>query len=209
MKRKFLLHLLVLAGLLSAAPAFAATCQNYTTLGALMTAGSCTIGSVTFSNFSYTNTVAANNVELASSGDGAQGSFAGLAFHTTGAWSTPFAINYTVNCAGCAFVGAHFNANIQPVFGAGGMTLNYTDSTGTYSASASNQDQFHAVDYATSDISNVLNAGGDNDRLQSLENDFYLSSTAASTPEPTSLLLFGSGFLVVGLAARTRRKRSV
>jgi hypothetical protein len=34
------------------------------------------------------------------------------------------------------------------------------------------------------------------------------TGTGGSTPEPTSLILFGSGFLALGLVARARKNRS-
>ena len=190
-----------------ASPAFGAACSTFANLQALLTAGTCDIGSVTFSGFTYNNSIAASAVNLTAAGTGVAGSFAGLALSTSGGFTTPFSLTYSVACVSCTFIGSQVNANIQPVFPAATMSLTYVDNGGTLTATATGQDQSHVLGGTGTSVSNVLNSGGSGDRLQSLQNNFYITPAGGGgAPEPTSLLLFGSGFLAVGLAARARRK---
>ena len=176
----------------------ASTCYNYSNLAALQAAGSCNIGDVTFSNFTYSNHVAPADVVVTASGTGLAGGFAGFSFQTNSGWQgSPFTLHYQVDCFSCVIVGAHFNANIQPIIGGGGMQLKYDASPcGNGTATTADQDHGFACNNGKLNVQNILQFGSGQDRLMALQNDYYVGGAA---PEPSSGLLLGGLLLGLGL----------
>jgi hypothetical protein len=201
---------LVFAVLAFTGAAFGATCNAITNLSALQSAGSCNIGSVTFSGFNipvaYLSSTSASSVSVASSGTGLAGDFAGLAFSTTGGWTGPMSLTYSVACSGCAFSGSHFNGNLQPVIPSGNpMTFSRTDAGGIQIATASNQDMGHAWTGSASLVADILAPGRPQDRLQAFENDFYVANP---TPEPSTFFLLGGALIALGTMQLGKRRRA-
>ena len=193
----------LLAGLLlltaSLAPLYAATCPLATTIDQL---GSCTLGPgglVTFSNFQ--STLPGNTVVSVNFSTGTNPGSVGFTFSPQGAASTNYTLSYLATCnAACLITGAANSATEIP---AGGAIYNYTvggNSSGNISGNYNTS--FAGVQSVTN--SGTYVSGGLNQSL-TLDVNFV---PANGTPEPTSLLLFGSGFLAVGITARFRRKRS-
>lgn len=193
MKSKIALVLLMAA---IAIPSFAATCPVVATVAALQALGSCTVGTgdqVTFSNFTTSLPQgAANNVTVTLN----SGSAVGLTFSNNGT-ATAYTVSYTATCnAGCLITGGHDSATENP---AGSGTYNW--SVGGNLGSGGNFNvSFAGVGSLTT--SGTFSGGATN---QSITMNLDISPNSG-VPEPTSLILFGSGFLAVGLAARARKR---
>ena len=196
-KRFLLPALLLLAAGLT--PVYAATCPFATTIDQL---GSCTLGPgdlITFSNFQ--STLPGSTVVTISYSSGSNPGSVGFTFGPQGASNKPYTISYTATCnAACLITGASNSATEIP---AGASTYSYTvGGTSSGNISGNYNTSFAGVQSVTNSGSYL--SGGIN---QSLTLDINFSPTSG-TPEPTSMILFGSGFLAVGTIARFRRKRN-
>lgn len=196
MKSKTMLWVLGTMLLVLAAPAFAVTCPTVSTVAALQGLGSCTVGpadQITFSNFtSSLPSGAANNVTVVFNG----GSAVGITFSNNGT-TTAYTVSYDATCnASCLITGGHDSATENPA-GSGSYSWNVG---GNLSNSNNYNVLFPGVTSLTT--SGTFNGGATNQSI-TMNLDFQDTS---GIPEPTSLILFGSGFLAVGLAAHMRRK---
>jgi hypothetical protein len=205
MKSKLMMLAVVLMALSIAVPVYAATCPVVSTVAALQALGSCTLGTgdfITFSNFVTTlpGSTSVTTVALGTAA-GIPGS-AGFIFAPSGGTSTPYTISYTATCnASCLINGASDSTGENP---SGGSLYSFVaggNSSGTVSGNFNTS--FAGVSSAGNSGSYL--SGGANQGI-TLDVNFVAAGTPATTPEPTSLILFGSGFLAVGLAARARRK---
>jgi hypothetical protein len=184
--------------ILAAAPVFAATCPAVSTIAAL---GSCTLGPgdiITFSNFQ--STLPGSTVVSVSLNAGSNPGSVGFIFSPQLGTNTPYTFSYVATCsAACLIVGATGSTNENP---AGGSLYSFTlgpNSSGTIPGNFNTS--FAGVSSITSSGSYL--SGGAN---QGMTLDVNYAPAPTGTPEPTSLLLFGSGFLALGVAARSRRK---
>ena len=204
MKSKLFLLALVVMALSIAAPVYAATCPIATTLAALQAAGSCTLGSgdfITFSNF-QTNLAGTTTVQTVAFGTGAgiPGS-AGFLFGPQNGTSSPYFISYTATCnASCVINGASDSTGENP---SGGSTYSFVAGGNSSGNVAGNFNTSFAGVSSAGNQGNYI-SGGSNQSI-TLDVNFIAAGTQTA-PEPTSLILFGSGFLAVGLVARARRK---
>ena len=203
MKSKLFLLALVMMALSIAAPVYAATCPFATTLDQLIAAGNCNLGNVTFSNFTVTGSLGTGTTTTSVSfSTGGTTGAAGFTFSPQGGAITTYTISYLATCnASCLITGGADSSSENP---AGGSTYNYTlggvnsgNITGNFNPS------FAGVLSATN--SGTFVSGGTNQSM-TLDVSFGPAAGGGTAPEPTSLILFGSGFLAVGLAARARRK---
>jgi hypothetical protein len=184
-----------------AIPAYATTCtadDGTVTSGDIGTEfNNCTLagtaGTVTFSGFSLS---AGATGTLDASVTGNTLSFV---FNPTGEGTeAAYTLSYTASCASCGVTGAN-----DTVSGSGNYSYSLTGATasGTHNSSYTYSPTVTSETPATN-TGNYLGSGFNT--LMTL--DVTIAATTASTPEPTSLILFGSGFLAIGLAARKRRK---
>lgn len=176
----------------------AAPCPLSTTVQQLQALGSCTMGAnneVTFTNF--TTTISPNAVVTLTMNIG---NVVGMTFSNAGV-TGPYSVGYTAICnAACNIVGAHSSSTENPA-GAGSYSWNVTGQSG---GSGLN------YNVAFAGLKNVTTSGTFNGGAlnQSISLNLDISGTSA-TPEPTSFILLGSGFIALSLVSRHRAaKRS-
>src|SRR5262249_18165326 len=130
---------------------------------------------------------------------GALGVLSGVSFQPTVSGGTSYTVSY-----GASVTGGNFTSVNDTATPGGVASYSYTGTGFNCAAQSVSCVQGIA---ATTTLSNSAHLTGAVAPNQTIPLDF--NPTASSqTPEPTSLLLFGSGFLAVGLVARARRNRS-
>jgi PEP-CTERM motif len=201
MKSKLLLLAIGVTALTLATPAFATTCASFTyTEGTSTGPTGCTIdgGDITFSAFSVTGlapgaTVTVSFFDFGSIGEG------GVTFQPTAAGGTPYSVSYTASVTGGTF--SAINDSATP----GGVST-YTYSGSPFTCSSSILCNAPVTAGATS-LTNSASYTGAVVPNETISLNFT-DTAITGTPEPASLVLFGTGFLAIGLAARARRKRT-
>jgi hypothetical protein len=188
--------------------AFATSCSSASTFAALEALGSCTEGSgdITFSNF-HTDVSSTNAPLITASVDNA-GSTAnpglyGFTFNLTGLPATPsLIVEYDVTCNGCVINGALQSVVLTTPGGTGQFGIAGTSNP--FSTSATFTPTFGATSFAT----NAGSYDGDDVNGDHYAESFQLDVDIAPlpTPEPTSLILLGSGLVALGLAGRKQIK---
>ena len=198
-KPKLQIAVLLLIILTGITPLIAATCPASTTLDQL---GSCTLGPaniITFSNFQ--STLPGNTIVSVSLNSGTNPGSVGFTFSPQGGSLVSYTFSYTATCsAACLITGGSDSASELP---AGGSIYNFTMGAANSGNISGN---FNTTFAGVTGVSNsgTYVSGGVN---QSMTLDINYAPAPSGTPEPTSLLLFGSGFLAVGVAARKGLKR--
>ena len=194
--------LLLIAGLgvfLCSPAVRAATCPFVATLDTLPS--SCTLGPgdiVTLSNF--TSTLPGSTVLSVALNGGSDPGSVGMTFNPSSGYgsSIPYMVSYVATCSAvCQIVGGSDSATQNP---ADGGTYNY--SIGVISSGSTGANfttSFSGVESITNS-GNFL--GGGINQTITLDTNF---APGSATPEPATLVLFGSGFLVLGWVARRRR----
>ena len=196
---------IVLVALSIAAPVYAVTCPVVTTVAGLQALGSCTLGSgdfITFSNFVTTLPGGTSVTTVALGGGSTVPGSAGFIFAPSNGTSTPYSISYLATCnASCLINGASDSTGENP---SGGSLYSFTAGGNSSGSISGNFNTTFAGTLSASNQGNYL-SGGTNQGI-TLDVNFVAPQQTSGTPEPTSMILFGSGFLAVGLAARARRK---
>jgi len=214
MKRLLLLTVVLIAAasIVSATP-----CTGATTIAALIATngtGGCTSQGVTFSNFSYTGTMASNLVlaTLVSSSTGGQYSD-GWSFGPAHGWTTSFTLGFTVSVtpgnpegvgqitqtADQIFAGLTGPTNhdaASDIETGGAITPNPLTMIATTGGGESVQTNPYFLTTVTT-ASNITVVPGHN--LSNYEQAFY----SAAIPEPVTFVLIGSG--LIGLTFLRRR----
>ena len=211
MKKLLLLTVILMAvsAVVSASPL---PCLGSTTLADLMTAGSCTSQGVTFSNFTYTGSVATSAVlaTLVSSAGGT--TYAdGWSFGPAHGWTTGFTLGFTVSVTPTNALGVTAITNTVDQIFAGIVgptnliaasdmeTAAVSPNPLTMAATTVGGETAQSNPYALAlvDTSTIVNVPGGN--LSNYEQVFY----STSIPEPVTFVLIGSS--LVGLAFLRRR----
>lgn len=217
MAREFLFVWVLVLG--SACMGWGGSCQTGS-LAAYMAPGySCSAGSLTFSNFSYTGTatnsapVSASEITIVPSGD---------SLLLEGPWSAgagqslDSVITYTVAATGAVISGVDvsmlgFNAVegglisvSASALGNGTLLalLNYAQSGGLSTSSTAGFDPVQGAQISTN-----ISVTGNNGQadITYVDNEWIPEAT---TPEVASMLLFGSGLMVVAFLWRSRRSHT-
>lgn len=187
---------LAIAGIFSVT-AWALPCPSISTFQQLQSVGSCEAGpggNVTFSNFqtNLPGTADIVSVQLMNAG-----LTTGFTFSNT-ATSNPFSISYTATCSALCLINGGHNSSTENPAGAG----SYKHTIGPASGTGLN---FNASFAGLSSVSNEIVFGGGSIN-QSLSMNVDLQRAGGVTPEPTSFILFGSGFMALGLVSRFRKR---
>jgi hypothetical protein len=208
MKSKLLMLGLVVLALSVASPAFGSAC----TFGSGVTVASqqgCTLagGAISFS-FAASGSQTTNTLQIAGISDVSV--LTGFSFTPSGGATTSgYTVSYTATCLNSAVCGTFnsFNDTANP---GGSAQYSFTAGSGGC-ANVTNVGCFGSLSPVSSgSITNsatfapVVGVNGVN---QNITLDIgYTGVTGGTTPEPTSMLLLGSGLLALGMAARGRRK---
>jgi len=217
----FSVALLAISGIASAAPACGVT--NYTLAALAALGGSCEAGDKIFSNFSGTMDTVNPNLTVSFTGSGFGPYNVQISDSTNAALTEPtFTFNYTVTVDETGVVGGFnyisligaggqdsftaiaTNANIITGAGAGCTPLNSVDP---------GAGGFHTVTCGTTGlptsvgIMETYTYTGGTATVTSIQDSYFQTFQNTSTPEPISILLFGSGLLAVSLIGRKRVAR--
>ena len=212
MKTKLFMLALVVVAMFIAAPAYAATCPISSTVAALQALPTCTLGPsdiVTFSGF--TTTLPGTTVVTVVLNSASNPGSVGFTFDPgNGSGSTAgYTVAYNAMCsAACVINGGSDSHTENPANGGVGGSSNYQFTIGP-NTSGTTQVNF-TTSFSGVSLANITNQGvfaGNSGTNQSITLDINFAPPSG-VPEPTSLLLFGSGFLALGLVARIRTRRS-
>ena len=217
MTRKLLLLVSLVLG--SACLGWGGNCQAGSLASYMAPGFSCTVGSLSFSSFSYTGTgtnataVSASQITVVPNGN---------SLLLEGPWnagpgqSLDSIITYTVTASGAVISGVDvsmlgFNT-VQgglisvsaSALGNGTLLalLNYAQSGGLSTSSMAGFDPVQGAQISTNISLNGNNGQAD---LSDVDNEWF---PAPTTPEPASMLLLGSGLVIVALFWRRRRSHS-
>jgi hypothetical protein len=211
MKKLMLLILVVCVSASVLSAAVQCTTLSGGTLQGLITAGSCDSQDKTFSNFTYTGSLAANLInvtlifdQIGSTTDEHGWNFAPIAV----TWNSGFTLGYTISVLagnpGVLIFQSKDQINTGSIPNSIVVTDTQTVGTMTMNGAAVGNETKEitypgVVSINTSTVA-VIPAGNG---MQSYEQDWF-ENTAA--PEPVSLLLVGAGLLGLGFVQRRRRK---
>lgn len=215
-KKLALLALLVVG---TANSSFGGNCQAGSLATYMAPGFTCTVGSLTFSSFSYTGTatnsapVSAGQITVVPTG---------TSLLLEGPWtagagqSIDSVITYSVTSSGAVITGVDVSMLGLNIVQGGDISvsasalgngtllalLNYAQSGGLSTSSSAGFDPVTSAQIST----NIDLTGNNGQADLTYVDDQWIP--AATTPEPASMLLMGSGLLIVALLWRRRRSRN-